>query len=49
LDNIKAPVSIVRTLGGASTAVLAATTDATLKLIDARACNYIHDLKVSGI
>ncbi|KAL4709964.1 hypothetical protein ACJJTC_003927 [Scirpophaga incertulas] len=46
LDNIKAPVSIVRTLGGASTAILAATTDATLKFIDARACNYTHDLKL---
>ncbi|RVE48081.1 hypothetical protein evm_007268 [Chilo suppressalis] len=46
LDNIRVPVSIVRTLGGASTAVLAATTDATLKFIDARACNYTHDLKL---
>ncbi|XP_063825217.1 WD repeat-containing protein 81 [Ostrinia nubilalis] len=46
LDNIKSPVSIVRTLGDASATVLAATTDATLKFIDARACNYTHDLKL---
>ncbi|XP_028170589.1 WD repeat-containing protein 81 [Ostrinia furnacalis] len=46
LDNIKCPVSIVRTLGDASATVLAATTDATLKFIDARACNYTHDLKL---
>ncbi|XP_048482754.1 WD repeat-containing protein 81 [Plutella xylostella] len=46
LDNIKAPVSIVRALPGPSTVVIAATTDCTLKVIDARACNYTHDLKL---
>ncbi|XP_049868952.1 WD repeat-containing protein 81 [Pectinophora gossypiella] len=46
LDNIKSPVSIVRTLPGPSAVVLAATTDATLKIIDARAANYTHELKL---
>lgn len=49
MDNIKSPVSIVRTLPGPSAAVIAATTDATLKIIDARACNYTHELKVHMI
>ncbi|KAM3964392.1 WD repeat domain 81 [Aphomia sociella] len=46
LDNIKTPVSCVRALGGASAAVLAATTDATLRLVDARACRNTHELKL---
>lgn len=49
LDNIKSAVSIVRTLPGPSTAVVCATTDATVKLVDARSCNYTHDLKVSHL
>ncbi|CAG9584549.1 unnamed protein product [Danaus chrysippus] len=48
LDNIKSPVSIVRTLPGPSCSVLAATTDATLRVIDARAPNHSYDLKVLG-
>ncbi|XP_052740198.1 WD repeat-containing protein 81 [Bicyclus anynana] len=48
LDTMKAPVSIVRTLPGPSCAVVAATTDATLRIIDARAPNSSHELKVVG-
>ncbi|GBP75188.1 WD repeat-containing protein 81 [Eumeta japonica] len=48
LDNIKSSVSIVRTLPSPSRVVVAATTDAMLKLIDARAANYTHDLKLVG-
>ncbi|XP_075973262.1 WD repeat domain 81 isoform X2 [Anticarsia gemmatalis] len=46
LDSIKSPVSIVRTLAGPSAAVLAATTDATLRVIDARAPHTSHELKL---
>ncbi|KAG6450321.1 hypothetical protein O3G_MSEX006515 [Manduca sexta] len=46
LDNIKTPVSIVRTLPGGSAALIAATTDATLRIIDARATNFTHELKL---
>lgn len=48
LENSKSAVSIVRTLPGPSTAVVCATTDATLKVIDARTCTYTHDLKLPG-
>lgn len=46
LDNMKSPISIVRTLAGPSAAVLAATTDATLRVIDARAPHQSHELKL---
>ncbi|CAB3253741.1 unnamed protein product [Arctia plantaginis] len=46
LDNIKSPVSIVRTLAGPSAAILAATTDATLRIIDARAPQNSYELKL---
>ncbi|XP_063618306.1 WD repeat-containing protein 81 [Cydia splendana] len=46
LDSIKSPVSIVRTFPGPSPVIIAATTDATLKVIDARACNYTSELKL---
>ncbi|XP_063896801.1 WD repeat-containing protein 81-like [Helicoverpa armigera] len=46
LDNLKSPVSIVRTLAGPSAAVLAATTDATLRVIDARSPHTSHELKL---
>ncbi|XP_022830697.1 WD repeat-containing protein 81 [Spodoptera litura] len=46
LDNLKSPVSIVRTLAGPSAAVLAATTDATLRVIDARTPHTSHELKL---
>ncbi|KAF9420996.1 hypothetical protein HW555_002979, partial [Spodoptera exigua] len=46
LDSLKSPVSIVRTLAGPSAAVLAATTDATLRVIDARTPHTSHELKL---
>ncbi|KAJ2946109.1 hypothetical protein O0L34_g5031 [Tuta absoluta] len=45
LDSIKSPISIVRALGGGAV-VVAATTDATLKLIDARQNNHNRELKL---
>ncbi|XP_045497388.1 WD repeat-containing protein 81 [Colias croceus] len=48
LDNLKSPVSIVRTLSEASSVVVAATTDATLRLIDARAPVHNHELKLAA-
>ncbi|CAG5032848.1 unnamed protein product [Parnassius apollo] len=48
LDNIKSAVSIVRTLPGPSAVLVAATTDATLRLVDARAANCSHELKLAG-
>ncbi|XP_045535632.1 WD repeat-containing protein 81 [Papilio machaon] len=47
LDNIKSAVSIVRTLPGPSTVVVAATTDATLRLIDARSPYSSYELKLA--
>ncbi|XP_068631665.1 WD repeat-containing protein 81 [Battus philenor] len=47
LDNIKSAVSIVRTLPGPSTVVVAATTDATLRLVDARAPYSSYELKLA--
>ncbi|XP_059059131.1 WD repeat-containing protein 81 [Achroia grisella] len=46
LDNMKSAVSCVRALGGASAAVLAATTDGALRLVDARVARRTHDLKL---
>ncbi|XP_013199895.1 WD repeat-containing protein 81 [Amyelois transitella] len=46
LDHIKSPVSVVRSLGGGSAALLAATTDTTLRLLDARAALQSHELKL---
>ncbi|CAK1547015.1 unnamed protein product [Leptosia nina] len=46
LDNLKSPVSIVRTLPGPSSVVVAATTEATIRLIDARSPNHNHELKL---
>ncbi|CAH2037860.1 unnamed protein product, partial [Iphiclides podalirius] len=47
LDSIKSAVSIVRTLPGPSPVLVAATTDATLRLVDARAANCSYELKLA--
>ncbi|XP_050670709.1 WD repeat-containing protein 81 [Leptidea sinapis] len=46
LESAKSPVSIVRTLGGPSPVIVAATTDATLRLIDARSPLHTYELKL---
>ncbi|XP_012545772.2 WD repeat-containing protein 81 isoform X1 [Bombyx mori] len=46
LDSIKSPVSIVRALPGASSTVVAATNDATVRVIDARDPNHSYELKL---
>ncbi|XP_053607519.1 WD repeat-containing protein 81 isoform X2 [Plodia interpunctella] len=46
LEHIKSPVSAVLALGGGSAALLAATTDTTLRLVDVRAARDTHDLKL---
>ncbi|XP_047516925.1 WD repeat-containing protein 81 isoform X1 [Pieris napi] len=46
LDHLKSPVSIVRTLPGPSSVIVAATTDASIRLIDARSPSHNHELKL---
>lgn len=46
LDGLKAAVSSVRALAGRPAALLAATTDATLRIIDARTPHTSQELKV---
>lgn len=42
-----APVTVLKSMPAPSTLVFAATTDGTVKVIDTRLLNYIHELKVS--
>ncbi|KAJ8926519.1 hypothetical protein NQ314_021121 [Rhamnusium bicolor] len=42
-----APVNVLKSMPAPSTLVFAATTDGTVKVIDTRLLNYIHELKVS--
>ncbi|XP_034242666.1 WD repeat-containing protein 81 isoform X2 [Thrips palmi] len=41
------PINVLRALPAPSSSILAATTDSTLRLLDARLCLYINQLKVS--
>ncbi|KAF4521699.1 hypothetical protein B566_EDAN012997 [Ephemera danica] len=41
------PVNVLRSMPAPSCCVLAATTDATLRVIDARTCSYVQELKVA--
>ncbi|XP_067006086.2 WD repeat-containing protein 81 [Anabrus simplex] len=41
------PVNVLRAMPPPSTLLLASTTDATLRLVDARTCSFVNELKVS--
>lgn len=43
------PVNVLRAMPAPSCCLLAATTDSTLRVIDARTCSYVQELKVSEI
>ncbi|KAK8740038.1 hypothetical protein OTU49_003006 [Cherax quadricarinatus] len=48
LDSLRhSPVTVLTAMAAPSTQLVAATTDATLKFIDLRICNYTHEFKVS--
>ncbi|XP_042218295.1 WD repeat-containing protein 81-like [Homarus americanus] len=48
LDSLRhSPVTVLTAMAAPSTQLVAATTDATLKFIDLRTCNYTHEFKVS--
>ncbi|XP_045593332.1 WD repeat-containing protein 81 isoform X2 [Procambarus clarkii] len=48
LDSLRhSPVTVLTAMAAPSTLLVAATTDATLKFIDLRTCNYTHEFKVS--
>ncbi|XP_019881555.1 WD repeat-containing protein 81 isoform X2 [Aethina tumida] len=42
-----APVNVLKSMPAPSSLVYAATTEGTVKVIDMRLCNYIHELKIS--
>lgn len=44
-----APVNVLKSMPAPSSLVYAATTEGTVKVIDMRLCNYIHELKVRSI
>lgn len=44
-----APVNVLKSMPPPSTQMFAATTDGTVKVVDGRLCNYVHELKVSSI
>lgn len=41
-----APVNVLKSMPPPSTQMFAATTDGTVKIVDVRLCNYVHELKV---
>lgn len=41
-----APVNVLKSMPPPSTQMYAATTDGTVKIVDARLCTYVHELKV---
>ncbi|KAJ9590475.1 hypothetical protein L9F63_016506, partial [Diploptera punctata] len=41
------PITVLRAMPPPSTSLMAATTDATLRLLDARTCSFVSELKVS--
>lgn len=41
-----APVNVLKSMPPPSTQMFAATTDGTVKIVDARLCTYVHELKV---
>lgn len=41
-----APVNILKSMPAPSTQMFAGTTDGTVKVVDGRLCNYVHELKV---
>jgi len=40
------PITVLRAMSPPSTSIMAATNDATLRLLDARTCSYVNELKV---
>jgi WD repeat-containing protein 81 len=40
------PITVLRAMPPPSTSLMAATNDATLRLLDARTCSYVSELKV---
>lgn len=48
MDNPRvAPINVLKPLNPPSCNLIAATTEATLKIIDARLCSYVSEYKVS--
>ena len=41
------PITVLRAMPPPSTSLMAATTDATLRLLDARTCSFVSELKVT--
>jgi len=42
------PVNVVKSIPSPSSLIFSATTEGTVKVIDARLANYVYDLKVSN-
>jgi WD repeat-containing protein 81 len=40
------PITVLRAMQPPSTSLMAATNDATLRLLDARTCSFVNELKV---
>jgi len=43
------PITVLRSMPPPSTSIMAATNDATLRLLDARTCSYVNELKVINV
>lgn len=41
-----APVNVLKSMPAPSSGFYAATTEGTVKIVDARLCSYVHELKV---
>lgn len=47
LDTKNSPVNLLKSMPAPNSTLLAATTDGTVKIIDARLCSYAQEYKVS--